>query len=36
MDRKDMDGLGQLSFAKKYYHLGRVNNDLVTENRCFK
>ena len=36
MDSSDIGGLGKLSFAQKYYHLGREINDLVTENRCFK
>ena len=29
MNNLDIGDLGELSFAQKYYHLGRVNNDLV-------
>ena len=36
MDNLDIGDLGELSFAQKYHHLGRVNNDLVTENRYFR
>ena len=36
MESPDIGGLGELSFAQKYYHLGREINDLVTENRYFR